>query len=499
MQRRIAFIGLTVGVLLVAQILNSVTPTHLAAQQPSKPEAKPPAPKTFKVAKELFQLDISLKGSLETSAMIEVLVRPDQWSSFQVLKALPHGSLVKKGDTLVTLDMEKIDDAIQDLENARIIGELALRLAEEDLRTFEQTMPMDLEQAEVSMRQSDEDKQMFLDFGKALALEQAEQNLKSSRHNLEYTMEELKQLEKMYRSKDLTEETEELILKRQRRAVESAQFWLKGSELRHQQTIKFDIPRQERSLLEGNKRQAIALHKAKTTLPMQLQQKRLEFERMKRERKKSDERLANLKKDRAMMAMAAPADGILYYGKFTRGQWSNAASIEQIMANGSLPLNQVIMTIVQPKPLNIRATIEEKDRGRVKVGQKGKVTVTAFPNEKLAATMQKIDPVPSIGGGYEADLTFDEALTNNALMPTMSVSVKLNVYRKENALTLPSSAIFTEEDDEDHAYVWFYQEGSKPTKRTVKVGDKSGNKTEILSGLSEGDLVLQTKPESDSK
>ncbi len=499
MHRRFAFLGMACGAILLVSSFLTLPMPPLAAQQATKPEAKPPAPKTFTVAKETFKLDVTLKGSLDADAVTEIMVRPEQWSSFQVLNAMPHGSTVKKGDNLVTLDLTKIDEAIKEMEHARVTSELALRLAIEDLRFMEMTVPMDLEQAEVSKRQSDEDMEQFFEKGKPLALEQAEQNLKMSRHNLEYTTEELKQLEKMYRAKDLTEETEELILKRQRRAVESAAFYLKMAENRHEQSMKFDLPRQERNVVESNKRASIALDKAKTTLPMQLRQKKLDVERMQREREKSDERLAKLKKDRELMLMAAPTDGILYYGKFIRGQWNNAASIEQMLANGSMPTNQVIMTIVHPSKLSIRATVEEKDRGKIKPGQKGKVTINAFPNEKKSATLKAIHPVPSIGSGFEAVLAFNDAIANGALMPTMGVSVKLNVYSKDNALTLPSSAIFAEEDDEDQTYVWLYKSEGKPEKRSVKVGEKSGSKTEILEGLKEGDQVLQTKPEGESK
>ena len=69
--------------------------------------------------------------------------------------------------------------------------------------------------------------------------------VKSSREYLDYTKEELRQLEKMYRSKDLTEETEEIILRRQRFQVESREQYLKEAELQRDQKLKVDLPRQE--------------------------------------------------------------------------------------------------------------------------------------------------------------------------------------------------------------------------------------------------------------
>ena len=39
------------------------------------------------------------------------------------------------------------------------------------------------------------------------------------------------------------------------------------------------------------------------------------------------------------------------------------------------------------------------------------------------------------------------------------------------------------------------REGKKPTRRTVKVGRKSGDRTEILEGLRRGQEIYAEKPE----
>ena len=70
-------------------------------------------------------------------------------------------------------------------------------------------------------------------------------SVKSAVEYLEYAKEELRQLEKMYRSKDLTEETEEIILRRTRFQVESSEVQLKEAELRRDVTLKVELPRRE--------------------------------------------------------------------------------------------------------------------------------------------------------------------------------------------------------------------------------------------------------------
>jgi multidrug efflux pump subunit AcrA (membrane-fusion protein) len=73
-------------------------------------------------------------------------------------------------------------------------------------------------------------------------------------------------------------------------------------------------------------------------------------------------------------------------------------------------------------------------------------------------------------------------------------------YLKAEALTVPSSAVFTDDLDDDKQYVYVPGVGSSaPTKRYVKTGKKTDQKVEILDGLKEGEKVLQQKPSESPK
>jgi multidrug efflux pump subunit AcrA (membrane-fusion protein) len=64
---------------------------------------------------------------------------------------------------------------------------------------------------------------------------------------------------------------------------------------------------------------------------------------------------------------------------------------------------------------------------------------------------------------------------------------------------VPSKAVFSEELDEDQRYVYLVKKDAKPEKRTVTVGKTSGDKTEIISGLQDGDEILEEKPDGKKK
>ena len=213
-------------------------------------------PATAKVEKGPFKIEVVLSGVFEAQRMTEVSIRPKAWAMPLVVeRAIELGTPVKKGDILVEFDREKIDKSIEDTEVENTIGDLALKQAEEELPLLEKALPVDLAAATRAKTQADEDLKKFFEIDKPDAERNAHFMVKQSVEFLEYAKEELRQLEKMYRSKDLTEETEEIILRRQRFQVESSEHYLKEAELQRDQKLKVDLPRQE-AARPGKRRQA---------------------------------------------------------------------------------------------------------------------------------------------------------------------------------------------------------------------------------------------------
>ena len=494
MRRLITALGmLAVGVLLCSALAAP------AGQQPvAKPaEKKETAPATHKVAKENFKIELTLKGSFEAVQMHELVYRPKQWSGMQVLDAVPAGTVVKKGQELLKPDLEKIDKALKDLETEHALSELTYRQSEIEYSYAMRLMEMDFEQARLAMKMAEDDLEKFLSKDKAFTDKMAHFQVRNAKNNLEYAKEELKQLEKMYRAHDMTEETEEIVLKRQRNTVESAEFFVKTAENRRDDTIQIELPRRERSMRESVERQAIAMKRLEATRPLQVEQKKLTFEKSKYERSKANERLQQLKADRAAMMVTAPIDGVLFYGRCVKGKWGNAASVAEKMrrGGGSIQAEEVFMTVVQLRPLQIQSSVEEKQVQHLKPGQTGVVTVTAFDDARFTAKLEKVANVALSAGSYDVTLTVELGDDAPAVMPGMECSVKLTMYHNKEAVVVPSGSIFSDEDNEAKRYVWLpASAGGQPQKQFVKTGKSNGGKTEILDGVKAGDTILSQKP-----
>jgi HlyD family secretion protein len=496
--------------LLVLSVLStvvflSITSSPVPGQEkpPEKAVAPSPGagkPATVKVERGPFKVEVSLSGIFESSRMSEVSIRPKAWSLPLVVEsAIDLGTPVKRGDILVELDHEKIDKAIQDAEVELSTGELALRQAVEEVPILEKFFPLDLAAAERSKTQADEDLTRFLEIDRPNSEKVAAFSVKSSTEYLEYAKEELRQLEKMYRSKDLTEETEEIILRRTRFQVESSEFRLKEAELRRDATLKVELPRQETRTRESATRAALELQKARATLPLTLNQKRLALAKLKHDHTRAVEKLADLKHDRELFTVHAPADGLVYYGRNDHGTWpTSAATASRLRRGGTIMPDEVFITVVAPRPLVVRSSVDEKDlhhlSGRAEL--KGRITPAAEPALSLLARLTSLVSVPREPGKFEVladvELGPDAAL----LKPGMACTLKITTYRTGSALTVPSSAVSDEEDEDGsvHHVVYLPGRDGKPIARTVKTGKTSGGKTEIVSGLEAGDEIFTTKP-----
>ena len=461
----------------------------LPAEQPA--EAKPA---TAKVEKGTLKAEATLKGLLEPAQTAEGELKLKAWTApLKIKKIVAHGTAVNKGDVLVELDAEKIDKAIKETQADHEIARLALRQAEIDLPGLEKSLPLDLAAAERAKRHADEDLKKFVEVNRPNSEAGAEHNVKMAAHMLEYAREELRQLEKMYRSKDLTEETEEIILKRQRHQVESGEFMLKLMTLRRDQLLKVDLPRQEQSLRDNAVKQTLNMEKSRESLPLAVSQKRLALAKQRADYARADDKLKDTLADRAAFTVHAPADGVVYYGKFGKGQWSaTATSVEKLHEGGSLSSDEVFLTVVAPRPLVLHATVEEKDVALFHKGLKGKATLTAFPELTLPAELVELGAVPSVPGSFRAKVAVQLGPGAEGVKPGMACAVKFVPFRKE-ALSVPAGAVFSDDEDEGH-YVYLPSAKGKPTKRAVKVGKTVGGKTEIVEGLKEGDEILLAKP-----
>jgi multidrug efflux pump subunit AcrA (membrane-fusion protein) len=493
-------------------------PAKSKAVEPAKPKAAEAAPpkaaagstmpkssagastspsNTYTVKTSPLRITLELDGVFESRKTHEVIVKPEEWMSLTVLDAVPHGRRVKEGEVLLRLDTKKLDQAISELQAEQKLNELARQLATDQLSTLERMVPMDMEASKRAAQIAEEDRADYFAVERPFLLKAGEHRLKDSKDSVDYQAEELRQLEKMYKADDITEETEKIVLKRARDALEREKFWgLENTQRRHDETLKYLIPRLDTQIKEYAQRKAVDWERDKAQFPLMLQKQRLELERLKTQHNRSAERLTKLLADQKLMVVKSPIDGVLYYGKSVRGKFgdSNNAA-ESLRRHSNIQANQVLMTIVQPEDLYIRATVPEEQLHNVHAGVKGVATPAGYPETHLAVKANRVGEFPIAPDSYDArfELAGDEPDTS--LVPGMMCKIRLTAYFKKDALCVPSKALVPDELHDQEYCVWRLKSDGTNEKVSVVVGKRTDKKVEILQGLNANDRVLLEAPQ----
>ncbi|HUF64017.1 MAG TPA: hypothetical protein VMN36_18205 [Verrucomicrobiales bacterium] len=441
----------------------------------------------FEATKTDLAAETKFEARFDAVRSQEISIRPAEWKDWIVLSAAAHGARVSKGDVVLEFERQDIEEEIEKLETARSASVAALELAEAELDHQRASTPLELEIAARAARRAQEDLDRFQSEGRPRSEAEARFSLASAEQQLLNQREELEQLQKMYDADDLTEETEEIILKRQKFAVQAAEFSFAGAQLRSHDQLSNQIPRQAADLENARQQTALALELAENTLDRKVLQQELAVQDLKTDRRKAAKHLSDLHKDRQDMTFKAPFDGIVLYGAFRDGRFVSAAeAAKKLLPGGKLAPFEVAMTLVEPAPLALSASVDEAILGRFQTGAQGSARPALLSGVRLPVRVVSAGAVADPDGKYSVRLEVDVS-GHPTLKPGMTCHVELEPEERSGVLAVPENLVATENGKSTVRIR--LPDGSEET-RSVRLGGRGKGMVEILEGLSEGDQVL---------
>ncbi|HMO14631.1 MAG TPA: HlyD family efflux transporter periplasmic adaptor subunit [Pirellulaceae bacterium] len=448
------------------------------------------APVTHEVTRGLFNIDIEVAGVIESRRVNEISIRTHSWSALEIDAILDQGVNVKKGDMLVRFKTDELVEAIDDLKYECELARFDLNTLELELAENSQTLEMDQQLSERSLSRAEEDFEYFVNVERPLSEKSARDSVKNSQWSVENAQDELEQLRLMYTEDELVEASEAIVLKRAERQLEQAKNWLERAEISLKRTLETDLPRSFETRQNDLDRLRLQHIKTRSARPISLERQKVAVERATFALNRKLEKLNKLKQDLDMMTVVAPVDGVLYHGKCNRGKWSASGSGNgQLKVGDAVTRGTVILSIVDTSDVFIRCDLDEQHLGSLTEGMKGKATLTGFPDRKAEVSVESVNYIPVSDGRFDCKIKIEQSAN---LMPGLNCKIKLRVFEDKNALSLPSSSVFT--DDETEYYVYRVRQASAPQRVVVQIGKSHDGRTQISSGVAAGDRVLQEKP-----
>jgi RND family efflux transporter MFP subunit len=147
--------------------------------------------------------------------------------------------------------------------------------------------------------------------------------------------------------------------------------------------------------------------------------------------------------------------------------------------------NQVLFRVGDFDPLLARIFIPEKEIRKLHVGQEAEIVVEAAPDRKFKGVVSMISPVVDPNSGT-IKVTLEVRDTSGVLRPGMFANVHIITDTRENVLVIPKKAMVLESERDE---VFIVDDGVA-RRVPVELGYSDGERVEIMSGLSEGQMVV---------
>jgi HlyD family secretion protein len=150
----------------------------------------------------------------------------------------------------------------------------------------------------------------------------------------------------------------------------------------------------------------------------------------------------------------------------------------------------VLMKMANMERLLFKGTVDEIDVGKLREGMDAELKVGALPNEKISGKLLKI----SLKAEKKENATvfpIEIAIprgSNSVLRAGYSANANVIIQKKDSVLTIPERVVTFRNDS---AFVKVSLGPMKEEERVIKTGLSDAISVEVVSGLKEGDEVIE--------
>jgi len=151
----------------------------------------------------------------------------------------------------------------------------------------------------------------------------------------------------------------------------------------------------------------------------------------------------------------------------------------------------LVMTLGDTSEVYVKGKVDESDIGKVYLGQPARIKVESFKDKTFSGKVTRISPM-----GVEKDnvTTFEVRVSisnpGGELKAEMTANAEIILDEHKNVLQIPEGAILYDKDKKASVEVPDPRAKDGKKKIAVNIGISNGAKTELLTGLKEGDQVV---------
>ena len=176
--------------------------------------------------------------------------------------------------------------------------------------------------------------------------------------------------------------------------------------------------------------------------------------------------------------LVSPRDGMVTAVNINAGDSVGASTTTFQVADFAQPIFQV--------------SVDEADLGKVQVGQDALVQLQTYPNVQIPAKVMFITPVGTNSGSvvnYVVKLAISKDAKTPKVLINMSGTGQIITSKVADAIMVPTKALVANSATKEYSVLKLGANGQSESVPVI-IGKRGTDKTQILSGVSAGDVLL---------
>jgi HlyD family secretion protein len=430
-----------------------------------------------------MDFQVSLKESGELQALNSVDVKCEVEGSSTILWIVEEGKMVAKGDLLVELASDQIDEKVQTAEISVATKEAAAGAAKSEYEIQKDQNDSDIKAAALTLELAELSLEQYL---KGNWIQQETEALLLVKEAVSGHMRAQERSEasaRLYEKKFLTKvELDDDLF-----AFEKAKYILKKAELAYEilkeYTHTMDLKRLEEDVVEAKRELARVNLQANASLAKAEVNRDAAIAELDLTR----QRLEKYREEKNKTKIFAPAPGLVVYHN---ERYSRDDGIKE---GATIRERQTMIRLPDTNIMTAEVRIHETKTNQISPGQQVIVTVEGLPDQRFTGKVTKIGALADSRDRwlnrelkeYQTQITLDQAI--EAMRPGSTVKVEILVDALDDVLAVPVQAVFSKGG---RNYVFLKKAAKMGKPIEVSLGQASEEYVEIVKGVALGQEVM---------
>lgn len=434
-------------------------------------------------------LTISFVESGTIKARDQIILKNEVEGRTSITYIISEGTHVKKGDTLIELDVSTLEDQKIDKEITVQNGEAAFIGAKESLAVVENQAKSDVDLATLTLDFARQDLDKYIKGEHPYELDKANADITLAEEELTRAKETLRWSKQLYGEKYISQtelQADEIAEKKKTLDTELAK---KSKDLLSDYTYKRNLAK-----LQSDVNQAeMAMERTKRKANADVIQAQAELKAKESEFGRQKDKLAKVEDQIGKTKIYAPADGLVIYATSAK---SGHDAREPLDIGSEVQEREELIYLPTGNSSKAEVMVHESHLKKVTKELPTIITVDALQGKTFYGTVESIAPLPDARSMWmNPDLkvyTTEVFIDGNdpTLRTGMSCQAEVIVKQYQDAFYVPLQAVI-KIGDEFNVYA---KAGKSFQPRKVKIGLDNNKVIHIIEGLKDGDIVLLNPP-----